>query len=133
MAGDAGRTAADRGPTAARAAQAVTARPAGPAAATATAPAPAQPAHLSATARRVAAVAAGAQAVAAMPAAPAPAARGSRAADGAAQPPAVRVHIGRLEVRANLQAPPPAPTIAPRASRSEGQGLSAYLRGERAT
>ncbi len=44
--------------------------------------------------------------------------------------PAVRVHIGRLEVRANLQ---PAPAQPPRRedARSEGLSLADYLRGKR--
>jgi hypothetical protein len=45
--------------------------------------------------------------------------------------PAVRVHIGRLEVRANLQdaAPRPQPRLAE--SRPQGLSLSDYLRGKR--
>jgi hypothetical protein len=46
------------------------------------------------------------------------------------EPPPVRVHIGRLEVRANLQeAPRPAPV--PQAAELEGLSLSDYLRGRR--
>jgi hypothetical protein len=44
------------------------------------------------------------------------------------EPPAVRVHIGRLEVRANLQEPAPR---QPRRDdpRSPGRSLADYLRG----
>jgi hypothetical protein len=52
------------------------------------------------------------------------------AAAAAPEAPAVRVHIGRLEVRANLQAAPPAPPAA-RPPRHDGVALSAYLRGKR--
>jgi hypothetical protein len=47
------------------------------------------------------------------------------------QPP-VRVHIGRLEVRANLQEQPrPAPVLQPLPVEPEGLSLSDYLRGKR--
>jgi hypothetical protein len=75
--------------------------------------------------------------VAAVPAAQArpPLLRERHEPDGAhpaADAPAVRVHIGRLEVRANLQpaapAAPQAPDLEPR---RQELALSAYLRGER--
>ncbi len=54
------------------------------------------------------------------------------AGEPAVQPPVIRVHIGRLEVRANLRAALPAPIAAPREeARADGLALSAYLRGER--
>ena len=46
------------------------------------------------------------------------------------QPPPVRVHIGRLEVRANLESPAPPPRPAEPAP--QGLSLSDYLRGKRA-
>ena len=62
------------------------------------------------------------------------------AARGAAPPPApaaareegppVRVHIGRLEVRANVQ-PPPAERPRREAPRDDGLSLADYLRGKR--
>jgi hypothetical protein len=65
--------------------------------------------------------------------APAPDRREPAVPPAVAEAPVVRVHIGRLEVRANLQ---PAPASAPAPARSEPApeelGLSAYLRGERA-
>jgi hypothetical protein len=59
--------------------------------------------------------------------------RDARAAQQAAsQPPVVRVHIGRLEVRANVQpAPAAAPAAADPGPAREQLALSAYLRGER--
>jgi hypothetical protein len=45
--------------------------------------------------------------------------------------PAVRVHIGRLEVRANLQDAAPRPQPRPAESRPQGLSLSDYLRGKR--
>lgn len=96
------------------------------------APVPAQPAAVEVV------TASAAVPVAAVPVAqsrpPLAAPRGEpRAAAGAApEAPVVRVHIGRLEVRANLQ---PAPAVAPAAAapepRREELALSAYLRGER--
>lgn len=69
------------------------------------------------------------------PAAPATAAArepafGARAAVARHDEPAVRVHIGRLEVRANLHQPA---SEQPRreAPRAEGLSLADYLRGER--
>ncbi len=55
------------------------------------------------------------------------------AAIAVAEPsPAVRVHIGRLEIRANLQAaPPPPPARSRDEPRADGRALSDYLRGER--
>ena len=48
------------------------------------------------------------------------------------QEPPVRVHSGRLEVRANLQqAPPPPPKPRAEPARSEGLSLGEYLRGRR--
>jgi hypothetical protein len=47
-----------------------------------------------------------------------------------AEPPAVRVHIGRLEVRANLHEQPRRPERAP-APRPQELSLSDYLRGRR--
>jgi hypothetical protein len=48
------------------------------------------------------------------------------------EPPPVRVHIGRLEVRANLQEQPrPAPVLQPQPAEPEGLSLSDYLRGKR--
>ena len=48
------------------------------------------------------------------------------------KPPPVRVHIGRLEVRASLQEQPrPAPVLQPQPAEPEGLSLSDYLRGER--
>jgi hypothetical protein len=47
-----------------------------------------------------------------------------------AEPPAVRVHIGRLEVRANLQEQPRRPERSP-APRPQELSLSDYLRGQR--
>ncbi len=50
----------------------------------------------------------------------------------APEPPAVRVHIGRLEIRANLPEPassrPPTP---PRKDAAKGVSLGDYLRGTR--
>jgi hypothetical protein len=43
--------------------------------------------------------------------------------------PAVRVHIGRLEVRANLQAAPPPEQPRRGQATPEGPSLSEYLRG----
>jgi len=58
--------------------------------------------------------------------------RSQPAAGTTAEEPPVRVRIGRLEVRANLeQAAPPAPQHAPRTDRSEGLSLGDYLRGRR--
>jgi hypothetical protein len=48
----------------------------------------------------------------------------------AADEPPVRVHIGRLEVRANLEQPPPKPARR-QPERPQGQALSDYLRGRR--
>ena len=49
---------------------------------------------------------------------------------GPTEPPPVRVHIGRLEVRANVQEQPrPAPP--PQPAEPEGLSLSDYLRGRR--
>ena len=48
----------------------------------------------------------------------------------AADEPPVRVHIGRLEVRANLEQPAPRPA-AREAQRPQGPTLSDYLRGRR--
>ena len=45
-----------------------------------------------------------------------------------ADEPPVRVHIGRLEVRANLEQPAPTPARR-EAKREEGVSLSDYLRG----
>jgi hypothetical protein len=65
--------------------------------------------------------AAGAREAAALPAAAAPPRR---------EEPPVRVHIGRLEVRANIQPPPPErPRREP--PRPEGLSLADYLRGQR--
>jgi hypothetical protein len=47
------------------------------------------------------------------------------------EPPPVRVHIGRLEVRANLQDSPPPPQPRPTDSRPQGLSLADYLRGKR--
>jgi hypothetical protein len=74
----------------------------------------------------VAAPAAVARRVAAPFEAPAPAVP-SPARDEA---PAVRVHIGRLEVRANLQQAPPQPRTREEAP-PQGPSLSDYLRGKR--
>jgi hypothetical protein len=54
----------------------------------------------------------------------------AQAAPARREEPAVRVHIGRLEVRANLQHPPPE---QPRreAPRGEELSLADYLRGKR--
>jgi hypothetical protein len=49
----------------------------------------------------------------------------------AVEEPPVRVHIGRLEVRANLQQAPPPSQPRPKADRSEGLSLGDYLRGRR--
>ena len=76
-------------------------------------------------------------AVAAVPVAPAvlgfrarPAPSQEAVRSGLAEPPTVRVHIGRLEVRANLQeAPPPRPRRAETAP--PGPSLADYLRGHR--
>jgi hypothetical protein len=58
---------------------------------------------------------------------PAPAAATASARE---EPPPVRVHIGRLEVRANLHEPPRRePRPEPR--EPEGLSLSDYLRGRR--
>jgi hypothetical protein len=47
--------------------------------------------------------------------------------------PSVRVHIGRLEVRANVQQAPPQPQPPRRAEpRAQELSLSDYLRGKRA-
>jgi len=75
-----------------------------------------------------------APAVAAAPAAafaPPPASRAPARAAAHADEPAVRVHIGRLEVRANLQQPPAqhTPRTAPPAA--PGLSLGDYLRGRR--
>jgi hypothetical protein len=79
-----------------------------------------------------------APAVAARPAPPAvpalafaaPSASSRPAAAPQAEPPAVRVHIGRLEVRANVQEPPREPRRR-EVARAEGLSLSDYLRGKR--
>jgi hypothetical protein len=47
------------------------------------------------------------------------------------EPPAVRVHIGRLEVRANLQNAAPPPQPRPADARPQGLSLADYLRGKR--
>jgi len=47
------------------------------------------------------------------------------------EPRAVRVHIGRLEVRANLQEAPQQPQRGTRQAPPEGLSLSDYLRGRR--
>jgi hypothetical protein len=69
------------------------------------------------------------------PAAPAlPAHRGATAAHGytgPAGPPPVRVHIGRLEVRANVQEQHRAAAPPPQPAEPEGLSLSDYLRGRR--
>jgi hypothetical protein len=52
------------------------------------------------------------------------------AAAASAESPAVRVHIGRLEVRANLQEQPRRPERPP-APRPQELSLSDYLRGRR--
>jgi hypothetical protein len=43
----------------------------------------------------------------------------------------VRVHIGRLEVRANLEHAAPPPQPRPADSRPQGLSLADYLRGKR--
>ncbi len=48
----------------------------------------------------------------------------------AADEPPVRVHIGRLEVRANLEQPAP-PLERPEPQKQQGTTLSDYLRGKR--
>lgn len=48
-----------------------------------------------------------------------------------AEEPAVRVHIGRLEVRANLEQPPAPPQPRSRPAAPEGLSLGEYLRGRR--
>ena len=52
-------------------------------------------------------------------------------ASAAAAEPPVRVHIGRLEVRANLEQPPAPPQASAKTAASEGLSLSEYLRGRR--
>lgn len=47
------------------------------------------------------------------------------------EPPIVRVHIGRLDIRANLPEPKPARSTPTRESAKETVSLSAYLRGSR--
>jgi hypothetical protein len=49
----------------------------------------------------------------------------------AADEPPVRVHIGRLEVRANLEQPPQKPKSRPERAAAEGLSLSEYLRGRK--
>ena len=55
----------------------------------------------------------------------------ARAPSAPPEEPAVRVHIGRLEVRANLEQPPPPPRHTPTTDTAEGLSLSDYLRGRR--
>jgi hypothetical protein len=51
---------------------------------------------------------------------------------GSSEPPAVRVHIGRLEIRANLPEPAsPRPRTPPREDAAKGVSLADYLRGTR--
>ncbi len=49
----------------------------------------------------------------------------------AADEPPVRVHIGRLEVRANLEQPSPKPKSRQERAAAEGLSLSEYLRGRK--
>jgi hypothetical protein len=61
-----------------------------------------------------------------------PARESIRAATQAPEPPAVRVHIGRLEIRANLPEPAPArPLTSRRGDADKGVSLADYLRGTR--
>jgi len=74
--------------------------------------------------------------VVALPSAPTVAAhaapvRPSTVAAARDEQPPVRVHIGRLEVRANLGEPPPRPQPLPTPREPEGLSLSDYLRGKR--
>jgi hypothetical protein len=79
------------------------------------------------TATAVPATSAAPATVAATPPARAAVTTGAPARD---DPPPVRVHIGRLEVRASLtESPRPQPLPAP--SEPEGLSLSDYLRGRR--
>ena len=55
----------------------------------------------------------------------------TRAASTPAEEPPVRVHIGRLEVRANIEQPPAPPQPMSRPAPSEGLSLGDYLRGRR--
>jgi len=54
------------------------------------------------------------------------------ATPGSQESPAVRVHIGRLEIRANLPEPaPPRPRTPPGEAAVKGVSLADYLRGIR--
>jgi hypothetical protein len=64
-------------------------------------------------------------------AAPAPASAPASVAAVRDEPPPVRVHIGRLEVRASLGEAPSRPQPLPVPSEPEGLSLSDYLRGKR--
>lgn len=71
--------------------------------------------------------------MAASPLASWPATESIRSATPAApELPAVRVHIGRLEIRANLpESAPPRPRTPPREDAAKGVSLADYLRGTR--
>jgi hypothetical protein len=89
------------------------------------------PAPLAAEAPRAPVVAA--PAIRPSPAArqPAPASRAESPATRPEEEPAVRIHIGRLEVRANVQQPPPRPLPRREDEPVRGLSLSDYLRGKR--
>jgi hypothetical protein len=68
----------------------------------------------------------------ATPVVPAPVSPGAAAVRVAAEEPAVRVHIGRLEVRANLEQPAPQARRRGESRRTPELSLSDYLRGRQA-
>jgi hypothetical protein len=68
----------------------------------------------------------------ATPAVPAPLAPATVATIAAAEQPQVRVHIGRLEVRASLEQPAPQPRRREEPRRPPELSLSDYLRGRQA-
>jgi hypothetical protein len=80
---------------------------------------------------RVAATAVPVPATPAAPVAAAPSPVPAAVATQREEPPPVRVHIGRLELRANVQEQPRSAPSMPQPAEAEGLSLSDYLRGRR--